>query len=71
MGLLKGRPAPKTFNFRGPSFKQLGFSGEALSDDSPVGLMPQEPRLIRRPVARIEGGVYFSADRAVLESFIS
>jgi len=69
--LLQGRPASDMFNFRSPSFKQLGLSMENLGDDQLIDLMLGEPRLIRRPVVRIGDKAYFSADRSVLESLIS
>ena len=58
------------FNFRSPSFKQLGLERDKLSDDELIDLMLKEPRLVRRPVVRIEDKVYFSADKSVLESLI-
>jgi arsenate reductase (glutaredoxin) len=69
--LLKGRPASEMFNFRSPSFKQLGLSGENLTDNELVDLMLKEPRVIRRPIVRMGENVYFGADRSVLESLIS
>jgi arsenate reductase len=69
--LLQGKPASEMFNFRSPSFKQLGLERDKLSDSELVDLMLKEPRLVRRPVVRIDGNVYFSADRSVLEGLIS
>ena len=68
--LLQGKPASEMFNFRSPSFKQLGLEREKLSDKKLIDLMLKEPRLVRRPVMRIDGNVYFSADKSVLESLI-
>ncbi len=59
------------FNFRSPSFKQLGLAREKLSDSELIELMLKEPRLVRRPIVRIGDKVYFSADRSVLESLIA
>ena len=59
------------FNFRSPSFKQLGLDRDKLSDNELIDLMLKEPRLVRRPVVRIADKVYFSADRSVLEGLIS
>jgi arsenate reductase-like glutaredoxin family protein len=56
------------FNFRSPSFKQLGLERDTLTDKELIDLMLKEPRLVRRPVVRIGGKVYFSADRSVLEN---
>ena len=69
--LLQEKPASEMFNFRSPSFKQLGLERDKLSDTELIDLMLKEPRLVRRPVVRIDGRVYFSADRSVLEDLIS
>ena len=69
--LLKGKPASEMFNFRSPSFKQLGLERDKLSDKQLIELMLKEPRLVRRPVVRIDGKVYFSADRSFLEDRIN
>jgi arsenate reductase-like glutaredoxin family protein len=69
--LLQGRPASEMFNFRSPSFKQLGLESSKLSDSELIDLMLKEPRLIRRPVVRIEDIVYFSAGSSVLAGLIS
>lgn len=68
--LLQGRPASEMFNFRSPSFKKLGLDREKLSDDELIDLMLKEPRLVRRPVVRIDDDVYFSADKSVLENLL-
>ena len=59
------------FNFRSPSFKKLGLEKDNLSNNELIDLMLKEPRLVRRPVVRIDGKVYFGADRSVLEGLIS
>jgi arsenate reductase/regulatory protein spx len=68
--LLQGKPASEMFNFRSPSFKRLGLEREKLGDKELIDLMLKEPRLVRRPVVRINGKVYFSADKSVLENLI-
>ena len=69
-GLLQRKPASEMFNFRSPSFKQLGLERDKLSDNVLIDLMLKEPRLVRRPVVRIGDKVYFSADNSALESLI-
>ena len=69
--LLQGKPASEMCNFRSPSFKKLGIERDKLNNNELVGLMLKEPRLVRRPVVRINGKVYFSADKMVLEGLIS
>jgi arsenate reductase-like glutaredoxin family protein len=58
------------FNFRSPSFKKLGLERDKLGDKELIDLMLKEPRLVRRPVVRIDGKVYFGADKSVLEGII-
>jgi arsenate reductase len=69
-GLLQEKPAAEMFNFRSPSFKQLGLEKENLTDNELIDLMLKEPRLVRRPVVRIGDKVYFGADKSVLEGLI-
>jgi arsenate reductase-like glutaredoxin family protein len=71
MDLLKGKSPSEMFNFRSPSFKQLGLVKEKLGDNELIELMLKEPRLIRRPVVRISSQVYFGADKSVLASLIA
>lgn len=68
--LLQGRPASEMFNFRSPSFKKLGLERDKLSDNELIDLILKEPRLVRRPVVRIEDKVYFGADKSLLENLI-
>ena len=68
--LLQGRPASDMFSFRSPSFKALGLDQSKLSDQDLINLMLKEPRLIRRPIARIGRKVYFGADSKVLSEII-
>ncbi|UCC16858.1 MAG: hypothetical protein JSU58_10970 [Dehalococcoidales bacterium] len=70
MELLQGKSAAEMFNFRSPSFKKLGLDREKLSDNELIDLMLQEPRLVRRPVVRIDNNVYFSANKSVLEGIL-
>jgi arsenate reductase-like glutaredoxin family protein len=67
---LEGKSASEMFNFRSPSFKQLGLGRDKLKDKELIDLMLKEPRLVRRPVVRIEDNVYFNADKSVLENLI-
>jgi arsenate reductase-like glutaredoxin family protein len=58
------------FNFRSPSFKKLNLDSDELSDDELIDLMLKEPRLVRRPVVHIDGKVYFSANKSILEGLL-
>lgn len=64
--LLKGQSASVMFSFRSPSFKALELDQAKLTDDDLINLMLKEPRLIRRPIARIGKNVYFGADGKML-----
>ena len=68
--LLRGKAASEMFNYRSPSFKQLGLDKDKLSNNELIDLMLKEPRLVRRPVVRIGDKVYFSADKKTLEGLI-
>ena len=70
MELLKGKSPSEMFNFRSPSFKQLGLVMDKPGDNELIELMLKEPRLIRRPVVRINGQVHFGADKSVLASLM-
>jgi len=69
--LLQERPASEMFNSRSPSVKSMGLEPTKLSNDELIDLMIQEPRLVRRPVVRIDSKVYFAADSKVLEKLLS
>jgi arsenate reductase-like glutaredoxin family protein len=58
------------FNPRSPSVKSLGLEPANLSNERLIDLMLQEPRLVRRPVVRIDDKVYFGADTKVLEKLL-
>jgi arsenate reductase-like glutaredoxin family protein len=68
--LLQGRPASERFNFRSPSFRKTGLKKEELEGDQLVEMMLKEPRLVRRPVVRVDGKVYFGADKTTLAALI-
>jgi arsenate reductase len=70
VGLLGDKPASEMFNFKSPSFKQLGLEKDKLGNEDLIGLILKEPRLIRRPVVRIGSDVYFSAGQSVLEKLL-
>jgi len=68
--LLPGKSATEMFSFKSPSFKALGLDQAKLSDNDLINLMLKEPRLIRRPIAKIGKNVYFGADSKVLGEVI-
>jgi arsenate reductase-like glutaredoxin family protein len=58
------------FNFRSPNFKKMGMKKEELGSDQLIDMMLKEPRFVRRPVARVDGKVYFGADKTTLAVLI-
>jgi arsenate reductase-like glutaredoxin family protein len=58
------------FNFRSPSFKKLGLARDKMSNKELIAFLLKEPRLVRRPVVRIDGEVYFGADKSVLKNLL-
>ena len=68
--LLKGRPATEMFNPRSPAVKKLDREPELYSDDELIDLMAAEPRLVRRPVVKIDGKAHFSADAKKLQELL-
>ena len=71
VGLLQSSPASEMFNPKSASVKSMGLEPAKLKDDQLIDLMMQEPRLIRRPVVRIDDNVYFGANSKVLEEILS
>lgn len=69
--LLRGQPASVMFSFRSPAFKKLEIDQSKLTDDDLIQLMLNEPRLIRRPVVKIGGNVFFGADSKMLAEILS
>jgi arsenate reductase-like glutaredoxin family protein len=68
--LLQGKPASDMFSFKSPSFKALGLELAKLKDDELINLMLKEPRLIRRPIAKIGKKVFFGADSKTLAEIL-
>ena len=64
--LLQKQPASEMFSFRSPSFKSLGLDQAKLKDKDLIDLMLKEPRLIRRPIVKVDRKVYFGADSKAL-----
>ena len=54
--LVGSRNVSDFFSWRSPSFRKLGLDRDELGDDDLLRLMVEEPRLIRRPLIKTEGG---------------
>jgi len=48
----------------------MGLDPTKLDNEKLIDLMLQEPRLVRRPVVRIDDKVYFGADSKALENLL-
>jgi arsenate reductase-like glutaredoxin family protein len=59
------------FARRSPSLKQMGLAGKDLSEDDIVDLMLREPKLVRRPLIRVEDQVFVGAGASVLDSVVA
>ena len=69
-GLAGGSSISQLFSWRSPSVKTMGLEGRKLSEDELVGLMIQEPRLIRRPLVRIGERLIIGANWKELEEVL-
>ena len=59
------------FARRSPSLKQMGLSGQELSEDEMLRLMLQEPKLVRRPIMRVGDRLFVGGGAAVLDSVVA
>lgn len=65
--LIGDRPVADYFSFNSPSYKKLGLSREDLSDEQLLGMMVEEPRMVRRPLIRIGDELIVGTDRKAME----
>ena len=59
------------FASRSPSLKKLGLADKELSDPEMVSLMLQEPRLVRRPLVRMDGKLLVGANLKAVEAALA
>ena len=59
------------FARRSPSLKKLGLADKELSDDEMVNLMLQEPKLVRRPLLKVDGKLMVGGGNAAVEAAIA
>ena len=55
--LIGDTPVRDFFSMKSPSIAKLGLIPESMSDDEMLDWMLKEPRLLRRPIAVLEGRV--------------
>ena len=54
------------FASRSPSLKKMGIDPAELSDERKVSLMLEEPRLVRRPIVRLDDRLIIGASVKVI-----
>ncbi len=59
------------FARRSPSLRQMGLSGQDLSDAEMLELMLKEPRLVRRPLVRLGNQLLVGANLKAVEAALS
>jgi arsenate reductase len=64
-------PLSQMFARRSPALKNMGLAGQELSDDEMLALMLKEPRLVRRPLVRMEGQLLVGATVKTLEAALA
>ena len=65
--LVGKRPAQERFSWNSPSYKKLGLKREDLGDHRLIGMMLEEPRLIRRPFTSVGSTLIVGSDTSALE----
>lgn len=70
--LLGDTPPADVFSWRSPSARKLGIDRDTITADELIRLMLDEPRLIRRPLIRVDGRLVVGTDKkAMAEAFPS
>ncbi len=59
------------FARRSPSLKQMGLADKELTEDEIVGLMLQEPKLVRRPMMRVGDQIMVGGAPAAVQEAIA
>ncbi len=70
-GLAEGPGIAQLFARRSPSLKQMGLSDQDLSDAEMLNLMLKEPRLVRRPLVRLDGQLLVGANLKTIEAALA
>ena len=69
--LSQGTGISAMFASRSPSLKKLGLADKVLSEGEMVSLMLQEPRLVRRPLVRMDGKLLVGANIKAVEAALA
>lgn len=68
--LLGDRPAADLFSTKSPRYKAMGLAERNLSNDDLIGLMAEEPYLVRRPSFRIGDRLVVGMDTQQLDALL-
>lgn len=60
--LIKNSALSDIFSWRSPSFKAMNLDGQSLSHDDLIRLMIEEPRLMRRPLIKVDDELIIGSD---------
>ncbi len=71
IGIIGSRNPEDFFSFRSPSFRKLQLDRDNLNQGDLVGLMLQEPRLIRRPLISGKGKLFVGTDKKALAELLN
>ena len=69
--ILGDTPPSDIFSWRSPSVKKMGLNKDELTDDQLISLMLEEPRLIRRPLIRMNGKLIVGTDKKAMAQAFS
>ena len=61
----------QVFAKRSPSLKKMGLAGQELTEDEMVRLMLQEPKLVRRPITRVDNRLFVGGGASVLDQVVA
>ncbi len=69
--LLGSRSPADLFSWKSPQARLRGVTPGSRSDEELLGLMAEEPRLIRRPLVRAGGQLVIGADTARISALLA
>ena len=64
-------PLSQMFARRSPALKNMGLADKELSDEEILALMLKEPRLVRRPLVRMDGKLLVGATVKAVEAALA
>ena len=64
--IIGERPVADYFSFNSPSYRKLGLDRQDLSDEDLLGLMIEEPRMVRRPLVQVGDDLIVGTDKPAM-----